>query len=687
MSTVSRDIRLSVTAEMQKFAASMATMPGTTQKQAAAAARNLAREMAKAEVEVQKGAQATAREVAKANQQAAAAAAKAHKEAAEQTAEAHTAMMRNIKAGALAAAAAFVAFSKQAIQDTVALRTELSEFSTTSGLAAETLAGIGFAAERNGKSLGDFRSLLSDLPKRMMETAQGTGRAQKGFDALGVSVTEADGSLRSSDAVLSEVVSKIQSMEDPTQRAALAVQALGSDGSRLMQVLGQTELETFIGYTRAYGVDVGPDAIRTAEDWAAAQAELGSEIRAMTADLADLLIDTEKLRGFTTGLVAVYEMATRTVGGFVREMWSLESALKTIATGGIFSLVTLGQSASQAADDTADLLYERQKLLDQIVASQAETDDAVSSVVELASSQRDAAAAARAWAQEQARLAQELDRMLQGQAQMTAVMDRAREDQLSQVARINIAYQEQIVQVHQLAAATAALARTEMDRQIIREEEIATVDALIARRDRELAQIKEANAIDKQAIVDAQAMTAAKQQQAKAETNYGAILSTTGQVLGAVAQMAKNGSKGAAIAAKAGGIAQASINTGVAVTAALTIPPPVGQVLAGINAGIGAAQIAAIAATPIPAFASGGIVPRDAPRAMSSGLDERLITARPGEVVFTPDQLDAMKGGASTTTVNLRLDNRTMSRVIVQNGGAVSSAIGRDPIPRYGVSR
>lgn len=53
-------------------------------------------------------------------------------------------------------------------------------------------------------------------------------------------------------------------------------------------------------------------------------------------------------------------------------------------------------------------------------------------------------------------------------------------------------------------------------------------------------------------------------------------------------------------------IIKAIINTAVAVTSALTIPPPVGYIMAGISAVAGAAQVAAIASQPIPEFEKGG---------------------------------------------------------------------------------
>jgi len=68
----------------------------------------------------------------------------------------------------------------------------------------------------------------------------------------------------------------------------------------------------------------------------------------------------------------------------------------------------------------------------------------------------------------------------------------------------------------------------------------------------------------------------------------------------------KEEQKKAFIANKIASGIQAAINTAVAVTAALTIPPPAGEILAVLNAIAGAAQVAAIAAAPIPEFRKGG---------------------------------------------------------------------------------
>ena len=79
----------------------------------------------------------------------------------------------------------------------------------------------------------------------------------------------------------------------------------------------------------------------------------------------------------------------------------------------------------------------------------------------------------------------------------------------------------------------------------------------------------------------------------------------------AIQQRIKEEKKKAFVANKVASLITAGINTAIAITAALTIPPPAGEILAALNGALGAAQIAIIASQPIPEFKVGGFTERD----------------------------------------------------------------------------
>ena len=71
------------------------------------------------------------------------------------------------------------------------------------------------------------------LEKQMLTASKGTGASAEAFEALGVSITNADGSLRDGDAVWQDTISALGQMENETERDALAMQLMGRSAAEL----------------------------------------------------------------------------------------------------------------------------------------------------------------------------------------------------------------------------------------------------------------------------------------------------------------------------------------------------------------------------------------------------------------------------------------------------------------------
>lgn len=71
------------------------------------------------------------------------------------------------------------------------------------------------------------------LAKNMLSAQDGTGSAAKAFATLGISVTNADGSLRKGDDVWQEAIQALGNMKNETERDALAMQLMGKSASEL----------------------------------------------------------------------------------------------------------------------------------------------------------------------------------------------------------------------------------------------------------------------------------------------------------------------------------------------------------------------------------------------------------------------------------------------------------------------
>lgn len=71
------------------------------------------------------------------------------------------------------------------------------------------------------------------LEKQMLSASKGTGASAEAFEKLGVEVTDANGDLRKSDDVWKDVIKALGSMENETERDALAMQLMGKSAAEL----------------------------------------------------------------------------------------------------------------------------------------------------------------------------------------------------------------------------------------------------------------------------------------------------------------------------------------------------------------------------------------------------------------------------------------------------------------------
>lgn len=132
-----------------------------------------------------------------------------------------------------AAATALAVMVKQSI-DAMDNMTKLAQ---STGVAVEELSALAYAADLSGVSEDALGTSLVRLTKNMSDAAQGTGEAQKAFDALGISVKNADGSLKGADDVLGEVAGKFAQYRDGAEKTALAVALFGRSGADLIPLL------------------------------------------------------------------------------------------------------------------------------------------------------------------------------------------------------------------------------------------------------------------------------------------------------------------------------------------------------------------------------------------------------------------------------------------------------------------
>ena len=111
--------------------------------------------------------------------------------------------------------------------------------STQTGIATDKLQEYMYAAELVDVSTETLTKSMAKQIKSMKGVQDGTALSVEAYDKLGVSVLNADGSLRDSDTVYWEVIDALGKMENETERDALAMQILGKSAQELNPLIEQ----------------------------------------------------------------------------------------------------------------------------------------------------------------------------------------------------------------------------------------------------------------------------------------------------------------------------------------------------------------------------------------------------------------------------------------------------------------
>ena len=152
---------------------------------------------------------------------------------------------------------------------------ELADTSARTGLAVENLSALSFAAQQTGSSLGALEKGFTKAQRAIIEAAAGSKKANEGFAALGLSAKRLV--KLTPDEQFAAIAASIRGIEDPTARAAAAVQVFGKSGAELIPLIdGLDEL-------RAQAEEQG--LIFSAEDAARAD-ELGDAIDLLLASFS-----------------------------------------------------------------------------------------------------------------------------------------------------------------------------------------------------------------------------------------------------------------------------------------------------------------------------------------------------------------------------------------------------------------
>lgn len=261
--------------------------------------------------------------------------------------------------GLAAVAAAIVKVEKALIsmtKESAAYADNILTMSQTTGQSTEQLQEFAYATELIDVSMDTLQGSLTKLTNNMQDTANGTGNAKASFEALGISVTNADGSMRSANDVFYETIDALGGVKNETERDAMAMDIFGRSAQDLnpLIVQGSDTLREYaqeahdMGYVldnealaALGGVDDGfqrlqktQEAVKNqiAAEFAPYLTEALEDIRELIQKVGKALVESGAVDAFGSILTSATELLAPLGDLVVAVLPALEVALKPIAT-------------------------------------------------------------------------------------------------------------------------------------------------------------------------------------------------------------------------------------------------------------------------------------------------------------------------------------------------------------------
>lgn len=145
----------------------------------------------------------------------------------------------NFVTGALAGIGASLTVGAfvQLVRGSIDAADHLRDMSQKTGIAAETLHGLAFAAGQAGGSLESMVAAAGKLNKSIVEAAGGNKDVGEAFSKLGINVKDASGQLKTADVVMAEVADQFAKYADGPEKTAIALRIFGKAGADMIPVL------------------------------------------------------------------------------------------------------------------------------------------------------------------------------------------------------------------------------------------------------------------------------------------------------------------------------------------------------------------------------------------------------------------------------------------------------------------
>lgn len=556
---------------------------------------------------------------------------------------------------ATAAGAAVLLTFKKMVKQYVETGDMIHKMAIRTGFAAETLSELAFAAEISGADITMLEKGVKKMAKTISDADRGMATYIDAFKAIGFEVKDLI-DLSPEDQFM-KIGLAIADVENPTLRAAAAVDIFGRAGTMLLPLFaeGSEGMKILAEDAHRLGIIFDAEMAAKAAKLKDAQTALTGSVKGLsiailndlipvlttaTKSLTDFFVESrvdannwaeailkffelvtkgtmKVLAGFQILQSAIFEMATGVVQVLRTQIENLIIGFGLLAKVGVPVKGILGDLITAWGDLRAvekGYLEQMEKHIDQaadVIAAFTPFFELLKNIKtglkDAAEGTKDVGKAATkslgpftSWAASIAILFQAvLDNITRTSRDMSGVLEQAVTEMTSDVFKYKRSWQDTMREV--LAGASSVVGGLdsifsqfhENESTRIENEEKQKTDAIEAWYERNRERIERTITDETEKVA---ALEALDEEKARKENKLQVQMDKERRKL----------ERKRAKAQKASALISAGINVAEAITKALTAGPLIGQIFAGIVAALGAVQMAAIAAAPLPALARGG---------------------------------------------------------------------------------
>lgn len=202
-----------------------------------------------------------------------------------------------IKAGlvgiGIVAAAAFTL----AVKSTISYGIEVDKVRKITGMTAETITSLAYAAEQEHTSIESLQTGWRRLSKAMSDADDGLLESKRTFDTLGISIYDNEGQLKSMELMTLEIADAFKGMENDTKKAAMAQELFGRSGSEMIPFLemGADKIRTLQEEAVELGIVMSDEMVDNSKKFGDQMTFMSTALKgvavAITTDLLPSLID------------------------------------------------------------------------------------------------------------------------------------------------------------------------------------------------------------------------------------------------------------------------------------------------------------------------------------------------------------------------------------------------------------